>query len=95
MSTEKHLATCRCALFRVIGLALQAGCSVCCSLTQHCKNESSSDIGKFGMDLVKYATKLMELVLDYRSIPDDDYNKDKRMGCMFNLLVSRCHVTVM
>ena len=47
------------------------------------------------MDLVKYATKLMELVLDYRSIPDDDYNKDKRMGCMFNLLVSRCHVTVM
>lgn len=34
-----------------------------------------------------HVTRLIELVIDYRNVPADDYNKDNRMGCMFNLLV--------
>lgn len=34
-----------------------------------------------------HVTRLIELVIDFRNVPADDYNKDNRMGCMFNLLV--------
>ena len=40
------------------------------------------------MEFVTHVTRLIELVIDFRNVPDDDYNKDNRMGCMFNLLVS-------
>lgn len=39
------------------------------------------------MDFVAHVTRLIELVIDFRNVPSDDYNKDNRMGCMFNLLV--------
>ena len=56
------------------------------SMTEKC-NSASDELGRLGMVLVAHVTRLIELSLDYWNVPSDDYNKDKRMGCMFNLLV--------
>lgn len=57
------------------------------SILPHCRKQNDADFSKQGLDLVAHVTRLIELVIDYRNVPADDYNKDNRMGCMFNLLV--------
>jgi hypothetical protein len=49
-------------------------------------NAAPDDLTRMGEVLVVHVTRLIELSFDYRNVPNDDYNKDKRMGCMFNLL---------
>ena len=57
------------------------------SILPHCRKQNDADFSKQGLELVAHVTRLIELVIDYRNVPADDYNKDNRMGCMFNLLV--------
>ena len=58
------------------------------SILPHCHKQKDADFSRQGVELVTHVTRLIELVIDFRNVPDDDYNKDNRMGCMFNLLVS-------
>lgn len=39
-----------------------------------------------GVQFIESITKLLELLLDYRSVMDGDENRDKRMSCTVNLL---------
>ena len=57
------------------------------SILPHCHKQNDRDFGKQCLDFVAHVTRLIELVIDFRNVPSDDYNKDNRMGCMFNLLV--------
>ena len=40
-----------------------------------------------GMGFIESVTRLIALLLDYRSVPAHDCHKGRRMGCMLNLLV--------
>ena len=41
-----------------------------------------------GVGFVSSVTRLLERLLDYRQVMDGDENRDKRMSCTVNLLVS-------
>lgn len=40
-----------------------------------------------GAAFISSVTRLLERLLDYRSVIQGDENRDKRMSCTFNLLV--------
>jgi hypothetical protein len=40
-----------------------------------------------GAAFISSITRLLERLLDYRSVIEGDENRDKRMSCTFNLLV--------
>ena len=42
-----------------------------------------------GVGFVSSVTRLLERLLDYRQVMEGDENRDKRMSCTVNLLVSR------
>lgn len=45
-----------------------------------------------GAAFISSVTRLLERLLDYRSVIQGDENRDKRMSCTFNLLV--CHIKI-
>lgn len=42
-----------------------------------------------GAAFISSVTRLLERLLDYRSVIQGDENRDKRMSCTFNLLVNK------
>lgn len=55
------------------------------SLLEHCRKHKY--LAKTGETFVKLVVRLMERLLDYRTIMHDE-NKDNRMSCTVNVLVS-------
>lgn len=43
---------------------------------------------KHGKAFIGSITRLLERLLDYRNVMEGEENRDKRMSCTFNLLVS-------
>jgi len=56
------------------------------SLLEHCRKHKY--LAKSGETFVKLVVRLMERLLDYRTIMHDE-NKENRMSCTVNVLVSR------
>lgn len=56
------------------------------SLISQC--EGSVILKASGVGFIDSVTRLIALLLDYRSVPANDANRGRRMGCMLNLLVS-------
>lgn len=55
------------------------------SLLEHCRKHKY--LAKTGETFVKLVVRLMERLLDYRTIMHDE-NKENRMSCTVNVLVS-------
>lgn len=58
-----------------------------CSLLEHCRKHKY--LAKSGETFVRLVVRLMERLLDYRTIMHDE-NKENRMSCTVNVLVSGC-----
>ena len=58
---------------------------VFCSLLEHCRKHKY--LAKSGEAFVRLVVRLMERLLDYRTIMHDE-NKENRMSCTVNVLVS-------
>lgn len=56
-----------------------------CSLLEHCRKHKY--LAKSGEAFVRLVVRLMERLLDYRTIMHDE-NKENRMSCTVNVLVS-------
>lgn len=67
---------------------LNKACVIGCffSLLEHCRKHKY--LAKSGETFVKLVVRLMERLLDYRTIMHDE-NKENRMSCTVNVLVSR------
>ena len=53
-------------------------------MTEHC--EGHTTLRSCGVEFVKLATKLMDLLLEYRSIMQNESDKENQMCCIANLL---------
>ena len=58
-----------------------------CSVTQRCAGLTDKTLAASIMEFTDSVKLLIELILDYRNVPTGDGHKNKRMGCMLNLLV--------
>jgi len=56
-------------------------------MTQKCAGLMDKTIASSIMEFTGSVKLLIELILDYRNVPAGDSHKNKRMGCMLNLLV--------
>lgn len=67
----------------------RAGVVVFFSLLEHCRKHKY--LAKTGETFVSLVVRLMERLLDYRTIMHDE-NKENRMSCTVNVLVSGAFV---
>ena len=56
-------------------------------ITQKCDGLTDKTLAGAIMEFTGSVKRLIELILDYRNVPTGDGHKNKRMGCMLNLLV--------
>ena len=59
-------------------------------MTQKCAGLTDKTLAASIMEFTGSVKRLIELILDYRNVPTGDGHKNKRMGCMLNLLVCVC-----
>ena len=59
-------------------------------MTQRCDGLTDKTLAGSIMEFTGSVERLIELILDYRNVPTGDGHKNKRMGCMLNLLVYMC-----
>lgn len=62
------------------------------SMTALCDDDD--ELREAGLVFVDTVSRLIGLILDYRSVQGDSTHRGKRMGCMLNLLVSDNHITL-
>lgn len=60
----------------------------CIRLLERIQNEDPN-WRETGSAFINSVTRLLERLLDYRSVIQGDENRDKRMSCIVNLLVSQ------
>ena len=56
--------------------------------------DDDDELREAGLVFVDTVSRLIGLILDYRSVQGDSTHRGKRMGCMLNLLVSDNHTTL-
>ena len=64
-------------------------------MTQRCAGLTDKTLAASIMEFTDSVKRLIELMLDYRNVPTGDGHKNKRMGCMLNLLVCMLCVCVL
>ena len=61
-------------------------------MTEKCTAVKDEQLSTAITEFTHSVKHYIELILDYRNVPAGDSHKNKRMGCMLNLLVSVCGV---